>query len=106
MRILLVEEHAKMLRGLSRLLDQFGMNIRTLFVCGALLLFASGAAIGLVAAVLTGRALASLLFNVTGFDRLSFSLATLVLLVVAVAACSLPARRAASVDPSLALRAE
>ena len=43
LRILLVEEHAKMLRGLSRLLDQFGMNIRTLFVCGALLLFASGA---------------------------------------------------------------
>ena len=41
LRILVVEVHAKMLRALARLLDQFGMNIRSLFVCGALLLFAS-----------------------------------------------------------------
>jgi putative ABC transport system permease protein len=72
---------------------------------GALLL-ACGAVIGLAAAIASARVLSTLLFNVTAFDPLSFGVATLVMLAVAVAACGLPARRAASVDPSLALRAE
>ena len=38
---MVVEEHANSLRALARLLDRFGMNIRSLFVCSALLLFAS-----------------------------------------------------------------
>src|SRR6266550_5463079 len=41
LRILVVEDHANTLRVLGRLLDHFGMNIRSLFVCSALLLFAS-----------------------------------------------------------------
>src|SRR5438477_106154 len=41
LRILVVEGHASALRVLARLLDHFGMNIRSLFVCSALLLFAS-----------------------------------------------------------------
>src|SRR6267378_2407079 len=41
LRILVVEDHANTLRVLDRLLDHFGMNIRSLFVCSALLLFAS-----------------------------------------------------------------
>lgn len=41
MRILVVEDHASTLRVLARLLDHFGMNIRSLFVCSAFLLFAS-----------------------------------------------------------------
>src|SRR6266700_6533015 len=41
LRILVVEDHANTLRVLARLLNHFGMNIRSLFVCGALLLFAS-----------------------------------------------------------------
>ena len=41
MRILVIEDHANTLRVLARLLDHFGMNIRSLFVCSALLLFAS-----------------------------------------------------------------
>ena len=69
-------------------------------------LFAAGAAIGLLAAAGTARLLATLLFNVTGFDPISFGSATLVLFFVALAACGLPARRAARVDPSIALRAE
>jgi putative ABC transport system permease protein len=68
-------------------------------------LFAAGAAIGLLAAAGTARLLATLLFNVTGFDPISFGSATLVLFFVALAACGLPARRAARVDPSIALRA-
>src|SRR5678815_3773724 len=42
-RISVVEERANTLRVLARLLDHFGMNIRSLFVYSALLLFASGA---------------------------------------------------------------
>ena len=41
LRILVVEDHANTSRVLARLLDHFGMNIRSLFVCSALLLFAS-----------------------------------------------------------------
>src|SRR5437899_12586823 len=40
LRILIVDDHANMVRVLARLLEHFGMNIRSLFVCGALLLFA------------------------------------------------------------------
>src|SRR5947208_4318323 len=41
LRILVVEDHANTLRVLARLLDHFDMNFRSLFVCSALLLFAS-----------------------------------------------------------------
>jgi len=81
-------------------------EIVALVVRRGLVLFAGGAAIGLTAAAVTGRALASLLFSVTSFDLPSFGFATLLLFAVALAACGLPARRAAQVDPSLALRAE
>jgi putative ABC transport system permease protein len=70
------------------------------------LLFACGAAIGLVAAAASARVLSSLLFKITGFDLVSFGVSIVILFAVALAACGLPARRAASVDPSLALRAE
>ena len=70
------------------------------------LLFACGAAIGLAVAAASARVLASLLFNISGFDLISLGVATVILFVVALAACGLPARRAAKVDPSLALRAE
>ena len=53
-----------------------------------------------------GRLLAALLYNVTSSDVVSLGSATLVLFLVALAACGLPARRAARVDPSAALRAE
>jgi predicted permease len=70
------------------------------------LLFGCGAAIGLAAAAASARVLASLLFNVSGFDLISLGVSTAILFAVALAACGLPARRAARVNPSLALRAE
>jgi putative ABC transport system permease protein len=70
------------------------------------LLFASGAVIGLAAAAASARVISSLLFNVSSFDLTSIGVSTVTLFIVAVAACALPARRAGSVDPSLALRAE
>jgi ABC-type antimicrobial peptide transport system permease subunit len=69
-------------------------------------LFAAGSALGLVAAAASARALGSLLFNVSGFDASSFAAATAVLFAVALAACALPAHRAAGVDPAVALRTE
>jgi predicted permease len=71
-----------------------------------LLLFTAGAAIGLAAAAASARVFGSMLFQVAALDVASFAAATAVLFGVAVAACGFPARRAAGVDPSIALRAE
>jgi len=67
-------------------------------------LFGAGAAIGLAAAAASARIFSSLLFHITAFDAVSFGAATAILFAVALAACGVPARRAASVDPSVALR--
>jgi putative ABC transport system permease protein len=69
-------------------------------------LFTLGALGGLIAATATARLLSTMLFRVSSFDLASFAGATLVLLVVALAATGLPARRAASVDPAVTLRAD
>lgn len=65
-----------------------------------------GLAIGLIAALAAGRALNAMLFGVTWLDRMTYLGATLMLLVVSGIACLIPARRAASIDPMEALRAE
>jgi putative ABC transport system permease protein len=70
------------------------------------LLFAGGAALGLAASAASARVFGSMLYEVAALDLVSFSAATAVLFVVAVAACAFPARRAAGVDPSVALRSE
>ena len=63
-----------------------------------------GAAIGLVLAVWTTRALAGALFEVTATDPLTLAAVTLLLLVVALGASWIPARRAATIEPATALR--
>ena len=50
--------------------------------------------------------MASLLFGVAAFDPLTFASVPAVLLLAALAACYLPARRAAAVDPAASLRSE
>ena len=65
-----------------------------------------GLAAGLVAAVGAARALGSSLFGITPTDPLALGLVALVLLAVAGVDCYLPARRAASLDPIVALRHE
>jgi predicted lysophospholipase L1 biosynthesis ABC-type transport system permease subunit len=67
---------------------------------------AAGLALGLAGSAALTRLLESLLFGVTPLDAVAFAAAPLLLLAVALFACLVPARRAASVDPTEALRAE
>ncbi len=71
-----------------------------------LVLSAIGIAAGLAFAIVVSRSMASLLFGVDGTDMISYGSATAAITIVAVLASYLPARRAAAVDPAVALRAE
>jgi putative ABC transport system permease protein len=64
----------------------------------------AGLAIGMAGAVVLTRLLTTLLFGVQPTDALTFLAVSMVLVAVAAAACLIPARRAASVDPMVALR--
>jgi macrolide transport system ATP-binding/permease protein len=70
----------------------------------SLVLGAVGIAAGLAASVALGRFARNLLFQVTATDPLALAVAGLVMLAVALAAGFFPARRAARIDPVVALR--
>jgi len=65
-----------------------------------------GAIIGLAGAFAITRLMTGLLFGASPTDALTFVLVTAGLLLVAMFACYLPARRATKVDPLVALRYE
>src|SRR5205814_3367867 len=69
-------------------------------------LSAVGAALGILGALGATRYLASLLYGVRPFDPVTFLSVALLLGLVALAACYIPARRAMHVDPMVALRHE
>jgi ABC-type antimicrobial peptide transport system permease subunit len=67
---------------------------------------AAGLAAGLLLALAVTRLLAGFLYGVSPFDSLTFLGVPLALMLIALLACYLPARRATKVDPMIALRAE
>ena len=70
----------------------------------AVMLVGIGLAIGIVVALASGRVVKTLLFNVTTTDVITYATVAIAFLVIAILACAVPARRAASVDPMIALR--
>ncbi len=84
---------------------QAGNVLRLVLARGGLLI-SLGAVIGLGGALALSRLTASLLFGISPTDPVTFVGVVLVLGAVAAPACLIPARRAARVDPIIALRAE
>jgi predicted permease len=81
-------------------------NVLRLVLGDGIKMAASGIAFGLIAALGVTRLLANMLYGVTPTDPATFAFITLLLLIVALLACVVPARRATKVDPLVALRYE
>ncbi len=81
-------------------------ELKWMFVRSALLLTGTGVVLGLGAATGLTRLMKSVLFGVSPLDPLTYAAVPILLVVAAVLASYLPAHRAASIDPSEALRAE
>ena len=65
-----------------------------------------GVGLGLIISLMIMRLMNALLFGVKATDPLTFGLVVLLMLIVALLACYIPARRAAKVDPVIALRCQ
>jgi predicted permease len=85
----------------ARATDALRMMLRE-----GMMLMGIGAGVGLVLSLAVGKLLSSLLYGVPGFDPVVLSAAPALLAAVAFLACYIPARRAARLDPMVALRDE
>jgi len=92
--------------GIRMALGAARSNVVAMVLRGALWQIAVGLAIGVPAALFTGRLMASLLYGVGAYDPMAFLGAAAVLAGCATVADLIPARRAASIEPMLALRRE
>jgi putative ABC transport system permease protein len=92
--------------GIRMALGAGGGRVMRLVTLRALILIAIGLVLGLGGAFGLTRVLASELYEVSPTDPLTFTVVTLALTIVALAACLIPTRRAMSVDPTVALRYE
>jgi len=81
-------------------------NVMRLILGEGMLVILIGLAIGFASSLALTRFLSSLLFGVTATDPITFVAVAVLLAVVALAACYIPARRAMRVDPIVALRYE
>ncbi len=90
--------------GLRMALGAQSRDVLKLVVKQGLALATAGVAIGLIASFALTRLMKNLLFGVGPRDPLTFTLIALTLTIVALLACWIPARRAANMDPMVALR--
>jgi putative ABC transport system permease protein len=92
--------------GIRMSLGAQARDVRQLILASGLAMVSTGVAAGLAFSTLLARTMSSLLFGIGSFDAPSFLLTAALLIVVAMAACWIPARRAMRVDPLIALRYE
>jgi predicted permease len=92
--------------GIRMALGAQRQTLISMFVRHGLLLTGVGIACGLVASFAVMRLMSSLLFNVSPLDPVTYSAVTVGVVITAYLACYLPSRRAATIDPVDALRAE
>jgi ABC-type antimicrobial peptide transport system permease subunit len=83
-----------------------GADVLRMVMREIVVLIATGLAVGIPLALWSGRWAASMLFGLKPTDRATISAAVLLLLAIAALAGYLPARRASTVDPMVALRYE
>ena len=81
-------------------------DLRSIVLRQGMLPVVLGLGAGVFASLVLGRLVAGLLFGVHAFDPLTFSCVAAVIIIVALVACYIPARRATRVDPMIALRYE
>jgi putative ABC transport system permease protein len=92
--------------GLRMALGAGATQVLRLIMREGLFLALAGLGIGLVGTYFVGRAMKSVLYEVTAIDPVAVSAVAAVLLLAAMFACYIPARRATTVDPMVALREE
>jgi putative ABC transport system permease protein len=92
--------------GIRMALGARATDVIRLVVGHGMILALIGTGFGLIGAFAATRVMSSLLFGISATDVLTFLLVSLLLIIVALVACLLPARRAAKTDPLVALRYE
>ena len=90
--------------GIRMALGSTARNVFTLVLAQGMRMTVAGLVIGLVAALLLSRLLEGMLFGVAASDPLIYAAVAFTLGAVALLACVLPARRAASVNPMITIR--
>ena len=81
-------------------------DVLRMLLAGGMAMVTAGVAVGLGISTMLSRSMSSLLFGIGSFDAPSFLGTAALLILVALAACWIPARRAMRVDPMVALRYE
>jgi putative ABC transport system permease protein len=92
--------------GIRMALGARTIDVLNLVVRDGLKLVLTGIVVGLAGALLLTRLMTTLLFGVTATDTVTYVTVALGLIIVALIACCIPARRATKVDPLVALRFE